>query len=231
MVIKLINYLFAAKRLGIKRNDFVLEIGSGSRPFLRSDVLLDKSIEPYERAGKLVMDRPLVIADAHHLPFKDGSFDYIIAAHILEHLEMPDKFILEIQRVGKRGYIETPSPFGETLFSYGFHLWYVYIKEETLIISKKELLVNKGNNLMNYFLIHNKKLQKFVKNIQNFLITKLIWDGQIRFSLYNSSQKLEDILENSIAGDISLAQSHRFMFKLKTKIRELISNIFRLLFK
>ena len=177
------------------------------------------------------MDRSLVIADAQNLPFKDKSFDFIIAAHILGHLEMPDKFILEIQRVGKRGYIETPSPFGETLFSHGFHLWYVYIKEETLIISKKELLVNKGNNLMNYFLIHNKTLQKFVKNIQNFLITKLIWDGQIRFSLYNSSQKLEDILENSIPGDISLAQSHRFMFKLKSKIRELISNIFRLLFK
>ena len=101
------------------------------------------------------MDRQLVIANAQYLPFKDKSFDFIIAAHILEHIEKPDKFINEIERVGKGGYIKTPSPFGETLIGHGFYLWYVYIKEETLIIAKKELLVNKGNNLMNYFLIHN----------------------------------------------------------------------------
>ena len=155
MVKGLINNLLAARRLGIKRNDFVLEIGSGSRPFLRSDVLLDISIKPFKRTGKLVMDRPLVIANAQYLPFKDKSFDFIIAAHILEHIEKPDKFINGIERVGKGGYMKTPSPIGETLIGHGFYLWYVYIKEETLIIAKKELLVTKGNNLMNYFLIHN----------------------------------------------------------------------------
>ena len=98
MVKALINYLFFAKRFGIKRNESVLEIGSGSRPFLRSDVLLDKSMEPYERAGKLVVDRPMVIADAQYLPFKDKSFDFIIAAHILEHLEKPGRFIKEIEK-------------------------------------------------------------------------------------------------------------------------------------
>jgi len=231
MVIKLINYLFAAKRLGIKRNDFVLEIGSGSRPFLRSDILLDKSIEPYERAGKLVMDRPLIIADAQNLPFKDKSFDFIIAAHILEHLEEPDKFIKEIERVGRSGYIETPSPFAETIFGHSFHKWFVYIKEETLILTKKEQLATKTNDMMNYYSIHNKYLQKFIKNINEMLFTKLLWKDSIPFSINNSCQKPEDIMEDFFPSDISLAQSHRFMFKLKTKIRGLISNIFRLFFK
>ena len=231
MLKTLINYLFAAKRFGIKRNEFVLEIGSGPRPFLRSNILLDKSIRPYERAGKLVMDRPLVIADAQYLPFKDKSFDFIIAAHILEHLAMPDKFIKEIERVGKGGYIETPSPFAENIFGHSFHKWFVYIKEETLVLTKKQQLASKTNDLMNYYWIHNRYLQKFVKNIDNMLFTKLLWKDSISFSINNSCKKPEDIMEDFISGDISLAQSHRFMFTVRTKIRRLISYIFRLIFK
>ena len=226
-----IDYIFAAKRLDIARSDYVLEVGSGARPYLRSDILLDKSIKPYERAGKLVKDRPLVIADAQYLPFKDKSFDFIIAAHILEHLEMPDKFINEIGRVGKGGYIETPSPFAEIIFGHSFHKWFVYIKEETLILSKKEQLDSKTNDLMNYYWIHNKFLQKFVKNIDKILFTKLLWKESIPFSINNLCQSQEDIMKEFIPGNISLAQSHRFMFKLRSKFRKLISNIYRLLFK
>ena len=132
-----IDYIFAHKRLGIAQSDSVLEVGSGARPYLRADVLLDISMEPFERAGKLIKDMPLVIGDAQYLPFKDNSFDFVIATHILEHLEKPDKFIKEIQRVGKRGYIETPSPFAEAIFGHSFHKWFVYLKEKTLTIVKK----------------------------------------------------------------------------------------------
>ena len=30
--------------------------------------------------------RPTVLADAHYLPFKDGSFEVVKASHVLEHL-------------------------------------------------------------------------------------------------------------------------------------------------
>jgi hypothetical protein len=33
------------------------------------------------------------------MPFKDKSFDYVIAAHVLEHTPYPEKFLAEVTRV------------------------------------------------------------------------------------------------------------------------------------
>lgn len=102
----------------LKRKDLVLEIGSGADPLLRSDVLLDKyplistlhrtSLRPVE-----IDERPFIIGDAQSLPFVDDAFDFVVARHVIEHLNSPAQFIKEIKRVGKAGYITTPSPFTE----------------------------------------------------------------------------------------------------------------------
>ena len=99
----LYTYLFGWRSIGIQKSDLVLEIGSGSNPLIRSDILLDRSIEPFQRAARLTKDRPIVIADAQQIPFADNSFDYVLAIHLLEHLDNPSWFLDEIQRVGKRG--------------------------------------------------------------------------------------------------------------------------------
>lgn len=49
----------------------------------------------------------LFVADATRLPFKDSSFDLIIASEILEHLNNPTASINEIKRVSKRYVIVT----------------------------------------------------------------------------------------------------------------------------
>jgi len=43
--------------------------------------------------------KPTVLADAHYLPFKDGSFKSVKASHVLEHLKNPSKALNEILRV------------------------------------------------------------------------------------------------------------------------------------
>ncbi|MDI6810220.1 MAG: class I SAM-dependent methyltransferase [archaeon] len=45
----------------------------------------------------------VVKADAHHIPFKDETFDSIFAGEIIEHLENPPQFLREVERVIKRG--------------------------------------------------------------------------------------------------------------------------------
>ena len=40
------------------------------------------------------------------LPFKDKEFDYVIASHVLEHVQDPSFFLYELSRIGKKGYIE-----------------------------------------------------------------------------------------------------------------------------
>ena len=42
------------------------------------------------------------------LPFKDKEFDYVICAHVIEHVNDPIMFKSEIERIGKAGYIELP---------------------------------------------------------------------------------------------------------------------------
>ncbi len=52
------------------------------------------------------------IADAHDLPFVDGSFDACIAAAVLEHVVDPQRCVAEIQRILKPGgYVFAETPF------------------------------------------------------------------------------------------------------------------------
>jgi SAM-dependent methyltransferase len=47
--------------------------------------------------------RPDVVGDAQALPFRDGSFDGVVAISILEHVPHPWSSVLEIHRVLRQG--------------------------------------------------------------------------------------------------------------------------------
>jgi SAM-dependent methyltransferase len=127
--------------LHIKPTDRVLEIGSGDRPRKRSNVLCDKYIhDNYQRAlqAKVVIDRrPFVVADGLALPFKDKSFDYVIASHILEHVNDPHKFVSELTRVASAGYIESPSELGERIFGWPYHKWIARVDGDTIVLRQR----------------------------------------------------------------------------------------------
>lgn len=108
----------------------ILDIGSGHNPFPRATVLGDRYTEiTAHRREELVRDsRPFVIFDIHHLPFKSQSFDYIYCTHVMEHVEDPALACAELMRVGKAGYIETPTLMKDAFFSWAqamSHKWYV----------------------------------------------------------------------------------------------------------
>jgi SAM-dependent methyltransferase len=125
-------------RLDIPSGALVLELGSGHRPHPRADVLTDKYLDDAERGGHLVMDRPFVQADAQKLPFRPKVFDYVICRHVLEHLEDPAAFFHEIGRVGRAGYIETPSFIWEYLHpTRTYHRWYVLEIDDQLVMVRK----------------------------------------------------------------------------------------------
>lgn len=113
----------------IKPGEQVLDIGSGEYPFPYATVLVDRFLEPSKhRYGPLVREgKPLVLADIHGLPFRDKCFDFIYCSHILEHADDPVKACAEIMRVGKRGYIETPTIGKDALFAWAenMHKWHV----------------------------------------------------------------------------------------------------------
>jgi len=134
------NVEFIRSKLDIDKNDWVLEIGGGPTPFLRSDILADKFLEDnLHRSGQLVVDRPLVVCDAHELPFVDKSFDYVFCSQLLEHLEQPERFFEELARVGRKGYIETPNEIRERLFGWPFHKWVVDQEKNGLVLRENDL--------------------------------------------------------------------------------------------
>jgi len=127
--------------MNINKHDFVLEIGSGDNPNSRADILCDRFITTnHERAGgfRIRIDRPMVVADGMRLPFRDQTFDYVIASHIFEHMDDPIGFAREIMRVGKAGYIEVPSAISERVFGWDFHHWYSALHDGVLTLTPKK---------------------------------------------------------------------------------------------
>lgn len=135
------SLVFASRKLqlGIRRSDLVLEIGGGHNPHFRSDVLCDKFLETtLHRQGKIAAPVPLVQGDIEHLPFHNKAFDFVIASHILEHVDRPDQACRELSRVARRGYIETPHEFQERLIGGNpAHKWFVSERDGRLIFRQK----------------------------------------------------------------------------------------------
>lgn len=144
--------------LKIKKGYKVLEIGPGHNPFYRADVILEKFIDTnYHRCGdvKVYPHQVFYHADGASLPFKDKEFDYIYCSNVLEHVDDPVAFLAELSRVGKMGYVETPSAIGEHLFPKASHRWCILeIDGELVLFEKDKMRGNYGNDygelMLNY---------------------------------------------------------------------------------
>lgn len=159
----------------VSKNDLVLEVGSGSNPYYRSNVLLDAFEVTQERHWTpLIKDRPTVLGFVENLPFRDQSFDFIIASHVLEHSTRPEEFISELMRVGKAGYIEVPHAFAERCSSYYDHRLEILAEDGSLKIWKKsDWLVDK--QLRRFF------LNDPVRVLSPHLISKKPFHFHVRF--------------------------------------------------
>ena len=122
----------------VSSDALVLEVGSGGNPYPRANVLLDAYETSRERHwAPLASDRPTVLGFVENLPFRDHAFDFVIAAHVLEHSPQPEIFIAELQRVAKAGYIEVPDAFLERVNPYRDHRLEITCRNHTLVIRKK----------------------------------------------------------------------------------------------
>lgn len=172
--------------MNIKRDDFVLEIGSGHNPKTRSDVLCDKlPQDDTERGGKIVTDRPFIAADGQYLPFADKSFDYIICCHVLEHAEDPAKFISEITRVGRKGYIEVPTEIGERLYGWQYHKWFINLDCGKLLFKKKTEKSQFGQLFHSLYLL-DKNYKKFHDQNYNLFLIQYEWSDKIDYEIVDS---------------------------------------------
>ena len=137
--------------LKIRKQHKVVEIGSGHNPTIRANVIVEKYInDNTHRCGniKIYPHQIFINADGENMPFENKEFDYAICCQVLEHVDHPAKFISELCRVAKRGYIETPSLIGEFLFPKKAHRWVILDIDQKLVIFEKAQIP--GNYIKDY---------------------------------------------------------------------------------
>ncbi len=174
--------------MNIRPGDLVLDVGSGHNPHPRSDILCDRYIEDdTERGGSIRADRPLIVADAHNLPFKDKAFDYVIASHIIEHMDDPVRFCSELMRVARRGFIASPTEIAEHLFYWPFHKWYVNKIGGRLILHPKKDVPNMFGELFDYLYEYNPWFARFHRSLPDMFWMEYEWDGVIQIEIRDRS--------------------------------------------
>lgn len=175
--------------LDISRNERVLEVGGGHNPHPRANVVVDKYTETnYHRSGniKVLKNQTFMEADGESLPFKDKEFDYIICCQVLEHVENPHKFLGEQFRVGKRGFIETPSLLGEYLFPRESHKWIIHEVDNVLYLVDKQKInfvygYDLGELIQDYLPTHSIGFKVLEKTHPNMITNRIEWNGDFKY--------------------------------------------------
>lgn len=80
----------------------VLDLGT-PQPFQKEmAVLRGRIAEPYWCVDYVASEGVTAVADAHRLPFREGSIGSVLCSHVLEHVEHPQRVIDESRRVLKK---------------------------------------------------------------------------------------------------------------------------------
>ena len=200
-MIKRTSINFINKILGENLNWKVLDIGCGYRAHKNASVIADK-----QDLADFYKNRNFVLIKEKKLPFKDNEFDYVIASHVIEHVEDFEFFIKELERVSKKGYIELPSKIGDNLVfeNKNDHIWWFEFDD-----IKNQLLASKRQQLIEPFLTVS--MGKILEEIfRDSLILQLSWEEKIDYII-------DDKIRNEEFRKISFLKLIRKYFSKKIR--------------
>ena len=142
---------FPERVKSIKDGDSVLEIGPGATPHPFSTVFLEYKFETETEliaqsghVGILETNKEVLYYSGEVFPFEDNQFDYVICSHVLEHVANVPKFLSEIFRVAKRGYLEFPTIYYDYLHNIEEHLNMLLYKDGVINWCKKNGYTHTG---------------------------------------------------------------------------------------
>lgn len=183
---------------GIQPGEQVLDMGSGHLPFPLATALADITLTEhgYGRGGtpfRHVDGKPVWECSVESTPFADQQFDFVYCSHVLEHVASPETACRELMRIGRRGYIETPSK-GKDLFLNSAlpsnHHWNVELIHGVLVFTEYDEQERSGlgsNVLMDMHCDPQTPREKaFAASIflrAPWVNTMLLWEGEIPFEV------------------------------------------------
>ena len=154
----------------------ILDIGCGYRPHKYASVIADT-----KNFTNLYKTKKFVKISGKNLPFKDKEFDFVIASHVIEHVEDFQFFIKELERITSKGYIELPSRLGDNLVfeNKNDHIWWFYYDDIS-----NELIASERNQLINPFITVS--MAKLLEGIfKESLTIELAWEEKIEYIIDN----------------------------------------------
>ena len=182
----------------------ILDIGCGYTAHSNASVICD-----VQDLSHFYKDKKFIRLKEKTLPFKNKEFDFVIASHVMEHVDDVDYFIEELERVSVKGYIELPTILEDNLVfeNKKDHLWHMEFddNENELIISKKIQFLEP--------MVTVSSIKKLSKYFRQSLILELYWENSIEF------KKIEKNLGN-----------YEKISRL-TLVRKFFSKLFRNIFR
>ncbi len=154
----------------------ILDIGCGYRAHKRASVIAD-----IQDLSNFYENKNFIQITEKKLPFKDKEFDFVIASHVIEHVDDFEFFIKELERISSKGYIELPSRLGDNLVfeNKNDHIWWFYFDD-----TANKLIVSKKNQLIDPFItVATAKL--FEEIFRESLVIELAWEEKIDYKIDN----------------------------------------------
>ena len=160
----------------------ILDIGCGYGANEFANTICD-----VQDLSKFYKDKNFIKLENKQLPFKDNEFDFVIASHVLEHVEDFKFFINELERVSKKGYIELPTKLEDNLVfeNKKDHLWHMDFDD----VNSKLLISNKLQYIEPILTVS--MIQNLRENFKGSLVLELYWEDKIDYDFVQNNQNIK----------------------------------------
>ena len=179
-MIKRTSKAFIEKTLSLNSSWNILDIGCGYGASKYANVVCD-----VQDLSKYYPNKTFIKLTEKKLPFKDKEFDFVIASHVMEHVDDIEFFISELERVSQQGYIELPTMLEDNLVfeNKKDHIWHMDFDdvELKLLISRK----------IQYFepILTVSSIKELNKIFRKSFILELYWENKIDYEVKKLSNE------------------------------------------
>ena len=175
-------------------------------------------IHDYENDFKIKNLKFTKIEPDKKLPFKDREFDYVVCAHVIEHVNDPIFFKKEIERIGKSGYIELPTRLNDNMVFgcdeeiFGHKWWFEFDDDDKKLVFSKKI----------------NAIDQFVSVGSIFDLTEIFDDSFIIQTYWNESIEMEKKDAYQLQKKISFLSLVKKYFSKNIRIQiSKLKNIFK----